>query len=266
MHVNSDWKNFFMHTIDINCDMGEGGGGGGGGAIDNDAGLMRYISSANIACGFHAGDESIMQQTVELALRHNVAIGAHPSFYDKENFGRTEMQLSPNDIYDIVLLQLRALDKVVREKNARLHHVKPHGALYNMSAKSQEIAAAIACAVKDFDPRLILFGLCNSYSIVEAGAFNLKSAAEAFADRTYQDNGMLTPRSQDGALISDSKKVVEQVLQIIKQKSVNSISGKKISMEAKTICIHGDGAHAAQFARAINGSLKENNIVIEAIQ
>src|SRR5258708_1504031 len=176
-----------MH-IDINCDMGEG--------VGNDAEIMSFISSANIACGFHAGDEETMKQTIELCIENNVAIGAHPSFYDRKNFGRTDMHLSADEIYDITILQLRAIDKISNKQGEKLSHVKPHGALYNMSAKSQEIAAVIAKAVKDFDEELILFGLSGSYSIMQAKALDLKTASEAFADRTYQDDGSLTPRSQ----------------------------------------------------------------------
>src|SRR6266404_9688454 len=170
----SSWRG-----LDINCDMGEG--------IGNDEAIMPFISSANIACGYHAGDEETMKQTIESAIKYNVAIGAHPSFFDKENFGRTEMNLPADEIYDLVILQLRTIHKIVKEKNAALHHVKPHGALYNMSARSPQIAKAVAQAVKDFDGGLVLFGLSGSHSIKEAEVINLRTANEVFADRTYQD-------------------------------------------------------------------------------
>jgi UPF0271 protein len=246
-----------MHTIDINCDMGEGSG--------SDASIMPFISSANIACGFHAGDEETMAETIELCIRHQVAIGAHPSFYDRKNFGRTEIHLSADEIYDILILQLRTIDKLAKAHEKSLSHVKPHGALYNMSAKNQEIAAAIGRAVKDFDENLILFGLSGSYSIMQAKALGVKTASETFADRTYQDDGSLTSRSQPNALIEDANKVVEQVLQMIKEKTVTTVTGKKIPIVADTICIHGDGRHAIEFAKAIHDAMKKNEIEIKRI-
>ena len=246
-----------LPAIDINCDMGEG--------IGNDEMIMPFISSANIACGYHAGNETIIRQTIESAQRNNVAIGAHPSFFDKENFGRTEMNLSAEKIYDIIILQLRLIDKIAKHQHVKLHHVKPHGALYNMSAKDPIIANAIAHAVKDFDEDLILFGLSGSGSIREAEQLKLKTASEVFADRTYQDDGSLTPRSQPNALIEDTAKSVIQVLQMIKEGTVISANGKKISVTADTVCIHGDGKNAVEFARAIYQNLKQNNVDIKAI-
>jgi UPF0271 protein len=246
-----------MTTIDINCDMGEG--------IGNDALLMPYISSANIACGFHAGDEDTMKRTIALCIEHDVAIGAHPSFYDKKNFGRTEMHLPPNEIYDLLILQLRSLDKIAKSRETKLHHVKPHGALYNLAAKNQEIAAAIARAVNDFDSTLILFGLSGSFLILEGKAMGLRTASEVFADRTYQDNGSLTPRSQQNALIENVDRCVEQALQMLNEKTVTTISGKKISIIADTICVHGDGKHAVEFTKAIHDNLVKNNIEIKKL-
>jgi UPF0271 protein len=246
-----------MTTIDINCDMGEG--------IGNDALIMPYISSANIACGFHAGDEDTMKRTIALCIEHDVAIGAHPSFYDKKNFGRTEMHLPPNEIYDLLILQLRSIDKIAKSRETKLHHVKPHGALYNLAAKNQEIAAAIARAVNDFDSTLILFGLSGSFLILEGKAMGLRTASEVFADRTYQDNGSLTPRSQQNALIENVDRCVEQALQMLNEKTVTTISGKKISIVADTICVHGDGKHAVEFTKAIHGNLVKNNIGIKKL-
>jgi UPF0271 protein len=246
-----------MLTIDINCDMGEG--------IGNDELIMPFISSVNIACGYHAGNEETMKQIIESAIKYNVAIGAHPSFFDKENFGRTEMNLPADEIYDLVILQLRTINKIIKEKNAGLHHVKPHGALYNMSAKNPQIAKAIAQAVKDFDERIILFGLSGSHSITEARAINLRTASEVFADRTYQDDGNLTSRSQPGALIEDIDKSVQQALQMIKEKTVTSISGKTIPIIADTLCLHGDGKYAVEFAKAIHKALKKEDIKLKAV-
>jgi UPF0271 protein len=246
-----------MPTIDINCDMGEG--------IGNDDAIMPFISSANIACGYHAGDEDTMRKTVELAIKNNVAIGAHPSFFDRKNFGRTEMNLAGDEIYDLVLLQLRTIDKIINEKNAKLHHVKPHGALYNMSARNSRIAQAIAQAVKDFDENLILFGLSGSISISVAEGMSLKTGSEVFADRTYQDDASLTPRSESNALIEDEEQMLRQALQMVKDKSVMSVAGKKIPIVADTICIHGDGKHAIRFAKAINEQLALKGIEIKSL-
>ena len=246
-----------MRTIDINCDMGEG--------IGNDDAIMAFISSTNIACGFHAGDEYTMRKTVESAIKNNVAIGAHPSFFDKSNFGRTEMNLPGDEIYDLVLLQLRTIDKIIKEKNAKLHHVKPHGALYNMSAKNSHIAQAIAQAVKDFDDNLILFGLSGSISISVAEEMSLKTASEVFADRTYKDDGSLTPRSEPGALVEDEEKLLKQLLQMIQEKTVTTVTGKRIPIVADTVCIHGDGKDAVRFAQAINEQLKAKGVKIKSV-
>lgn len=236
-----------MSTI-INCDMGEG--------VGNDELIMPFIHSANIACGYHAGDAATMQQTVELCLKYKVAIGAHPSFFDRENFGRTEMKLEQEEIYDLISQQLFILNETVAGFDTKLLHVKPHGALYNMSAKDSLLAKTIARAVKDFDASLIVVGLSGSYSVSEAKALGLKSANEVFADRSYQDDGSLTPRSQSNAIIDDTEKVVQQVVQMINEGTVTTISGKKIPIVAETICIHGDGKRAVDFAKAIHNAIR----------
>ncbi len=239
---------------DLNCDMGEG--------IGNDADIMPYISSANIACGYHAGDEITMRHTIELAMKYNVAIGAHVSFFDRANFGRTEMQLPEKEVYELVKKQMIILAEVAATLDVKLHHVKPHGALYNMSARDKGLAATIAKAVKDFDPNLILFGLSGSYSISEAASMELKAASEVFADRTYQDDGSLVPRSEPGPLIEEVDKAVQQVLQMIKPGTVTTISGKEIPIVADTICIHGDGKNAVAFAREIHEAIKKEGILL----
>ncbi len=245
-------------AIDLNCDMGEGSG--------NDALIMPFISSANIACGYHAGDERTIWQTIELALYHNVAVGAHVSFLDKKNFGRSEMNLLPTAIYELVQQQLIVFKEIADSFDITIAHVKPHGALYNMSVKDAIIAKAIAQAIKDFDESLILFGLSGSVSVTEAKNVGLRTASEVFADRTYQDNGSLTPRSQANALINDTTKAILQVLQMINQGTVTSVSRKDIPIIAETICIHGDGEHAAEFAKAIHQALIENKIAIRKKQ
>lgn len=246
-----------MKTIDLNCDLGEG--------ILTDAAIIPLISSANIACGFHAGDESTMKQTIELCLKHGVAIGAHPSWPDRENFGRTEMEMTETELYDCITEQLKFLNKFALSFNTKLQHVKPHGALYNQSAKNKQIAVTIANAVKDFDASLILFGLSGSYSITEAEKLHLKTAQEVFADRTYRDDGSLTPRSRPNALIEDEEQAVQQVLQMILQNTVTTISGKNIFIKADTICLHGDGKHAFQFCKLIHQTLKQNHIEIKSL-
>ncbi|MDE3145208.1 MAG: LamB/YcsF family protein [Bacteroidota bacterium] len=246
-----------MTCIDLNCDMGEG--------LPTDAALMPFISSANIACGFHAGNIETMKRTVEEALQHHVAIGAHPGFDDKENFGRTEMHLSQKDLYKLISTQIILLHKICVENKSRLHHVKPHGALYNMAAKNAEMANTIVQAIKDIDENLIIYGLSGSHLISEAKKLNLKTASEVFADRTYQDDGSLTSRKQPNALIEDENISVQQVLQMIQNQSVTSISNKQVNIVAETICIHGDGKHAVDFAKKINETLKLNNIEIRSV-
>ncbi|HEX2846301.1 MAG TPA: 5-oxoprolinase subunit PxpA [Chitinophagaceae bacterium] len=244
-----------MRCIDINCDMGEG--------MDNDAALMPYISSANIACGYHAGNEETMQQTVDLACRHGVAIGAHVSFWDKENFGRKEMDLPQNAVYELVQQQLIGLQEIVKMQAVSIKHVKPHGALYNMSARDKQLAGTIARAVNDLDPSLVLVGLSGSHSINEAKKLGLQTASEVFADRRYEENGSLRSRSLPGALLEDAGEVADQVLQMVSNKTVISITGKEIPVTAETICIHGDGKHAVEFAQTIYQNLKNHSIEIK---
>ncbi len=245
-----------LGEADLNCDMGEG--------MKNEELIMPFITSANIACGYHAGDSATMWQTVELALKYHVAIGAHPSFFDKTNFGRMEMNLEKEEVYDLVTQQLIILNEITSALETKIRHVKPHGALYNMSARDAALARTIATAVKDYDASLIVVGLSGSHSIGEARAIGLKTASEVFADRTYQDDGSLTSRSQPQALIEDAGKVVQHVLQMIKDGTVTTVSGKTIPINAETICIHGDGVHAVEFAQNISQALKENNIDIKA--
>ena len=246
-----------MVTIDINCDVGEG--------CETDAAVMDFVTSANIACGYHAGDATTMRQTVETAIEKSVAIGAHPGYRDLENFGRTAMQMPPSEVYKIVTEQIEALNEVTIAAGGKLSHVKPHGALYNQAASDAKLADAIAKAVFDFDPELILYGLSGSLSIIEAKKAGLKTASEVFADRTYQPDGSLTPRSQPNALISDTQVAVAQVLQMVKDKTVTTVDGSKIHIQADTICIHGDGPNAVRFARAIRKSLTAHDIAIVSI-
>jgi UPF0271 protein len=241
--------------IDINCDMGEG--------MSNDAALMPYISSANVACGFHAGDRDSMQKTIELCLQHGVAIGAHPGFPDRENFGRTEMQLPDEAIVSLITEQVQLLQDMALSMGTTVTHVKPHGALYNMAARDMRLAGIIAQTVYQINPRLVLFGLSGSFSISTAASIGLIVASEVFADRTYQDDGSLTPRSHDNALLNTTEDSCKQVLQMILEKTVQSVTGKKVPIQADTICIHGDGKHALSFAQSIHALLGHHSIQIQ---
>lgn len=247
-----------MIKCDLNCDMGEG--------IGNDAAIIPYITSANITCSYHAGDKTTMRDTILLAKNAGVAIGAHPSFLDRENFGRTEIkEITPWQVYDLVTTQLKLLQKIALECNAQLHHLKPHGALYNMAARDASLAKAISHALYDFDKSLILFGLSGSYLIIEAKEMGIKTASEVFADRTYQDDGSLTPRTKSDALIHDVEQSLKQVLQMIKTGKVTSTSGKEIPIIAETICLHGDGENAATFAKTIHDRLKAESVEMRAM-
>lgn len=228
--------------------MGEGTG--------NEELLLPYIDAASIACGWHAGDEYTMRHTIELCLQHQVRIGAHPSFNDRENFGRKEMTLPAQELYELVIQQLFVLNEFTIAAGGQMKHVKPHGALYNLSAKDPMTANIIAKAVKDFDSRLILYGLSGSHSITEATRIGLATASEVFADRMYEEDGSLVSRTKKEALITDTTKAVQQVLEMIHEGMVTSVSGRKIPVKADTICIHGDGEHAVAFAKAISEALQ----------
>ena len=250
-----------MFSIDLNCDMGESFGAW---TMGHDAALMDYVSSVNIACGFHAGDASTIRKTVETAISKGVKIGAHPSFPDLQGFGRREMKMSPGEIFDIVLYQVAALKGICEAFGTRLNHVKPHGALYNAAAKNQKLSAAIAEAVRKADEKLIFYGLSGSFLITEAEKKGLRTASEVFADRTYQTDGSLTPRSEANALIEDSKQAIAQVLEMILEQKVTAVNGEKITLKAETVCLHGDGPHALEFAKLINAELSKCGIKISS--
>jgi 5-oxoprolinase (ATP-hydrolysing) subunit A len=254
MAENKGPVNQLMYYVDLNCDMGEG--------MNTDAALMPLISSANIACGYHAGDAATIERTVTLALQHGVAIGAHPGFNDRENFGRTEQHLPDNALYDLVAEQLHIMQTVCNTLGTVMTHVKPHGALYNMAAKTPGMARIIAKAVKDAGAALRLYGLSNSWLIKAAQEAGLHTLNEVFADRTYQDDGSLTPRSQPNAMVATETQALEQVLQMVTQQQVTSINGLSIPINAQTICLHGDGPHAVPFAQALNKALNTHHITI----
>jgi UPF0271 protein len=242
--------------VDLNCDLGEG--------CTTDEAIMPFISSANIACGYHAGDEATIKKTLSLAKTFQVAVGAHPSYPDRANFGRKEMELPVSEIKSLVITQINLVKKFAEEIGLKLHHVKPHGALYNKAAKDEAIAIAIAEAVYEVDPSLILFGLANSESGKAAKKMGLPFYNEVFADRTYTDQGQLTPRTEANAMITTDEEAIQQVMQMLQEETVTSTNGKKIPIQADTICIHGDGEHAVSFAKHINAMIKASNIKISS--
>ena len=249
-----------MNSVDLNCDMGESFGSW---RMGNDAAIMDHVSSVNIACGFHAGDPGTMHRTIAKALEKGLAVGAHPSYPDLEGFGRREMNLTPEEIYETVLYQVAAAKGICESLGGKLSHVKPHGALYNRAAIDEFAAQAIADAIRSVDDGLILFGLSGSLLIAKGSEAGLNTASEAFADRTYMPDGTLTPRSRDDALITNEENAVKQVLQMLREKSVTSVSGERVDIEAQTICIHGDGEKAPAFAEAIARGLKGQGVSIE---
>jgi UPF0271 protein len=239
--------------IDLNCDIGESFGAWKMGA---DAEVMPWITSANIACGFHAGDFSTMRDTVALALRHGVAIGAHVSLPDLQGFGRRELRVSADEAHALTLYQIGALAAFARAAGTRLTHVKPHGALYNMAAKDAALSAAIARAVHDFDAEMILVGLAGSELPKAGAALGLRVAHEAFADRRYERDGTLVPRREAGAVIDDIDAAVAQAVTIAASGRVRTRDGSEITLRADTICVHGDRPDAAAFAQRLHQALR----------
>lgn len=249
-----------MRSIDLNCDLGESFGRY---ELD-DGGLMDHVSSVNIACGFHAGDPSVMHRTVSTALAKQLAIGAHPGLPDLQGFGRRNMDISAREAYQVTLYQIGALHAFVKAAGTRLHHVKPHGALYNMAAVDVDLAMAIAQAVVDFDGSLLLYGLAGSKLEKAADGIGLSFVREAFADRRYEGDGTLVPRTRPNATIDNLDEALNQALVMIKEKMVTSIDGKKIQVNVDSICIHGDGSKALTFAKEIHKRLQSEGIQVKA--
>jgi UPF0271 protein len=248
-----------MLSVDLNCDMGESFGAF---SIGQDSALMPYVSSVNIACGFHGGDATVMKRTVNDAVTKGLAIGAHPGYPDLQGFGRRDMKISADEVYDIVLYQIGALMGFANAAGTRLHHVKPHGALYNTAAKDAALSNAIAQAVKDIDPSLLFVGLSGSVMLAEANRLGLKTISEVFADRTYQDDGTLTPRTSANALIHDENAAAQHVLEMIQHKKIKSVNGKQIELQPDSVCIHGDGKNALALAKKIVEVLTLNHVSI----
>ena len=246
-------------TIDLNGDMGESFGAY---RIGEDEELVKYVTSANIACGFHAGDPAVKRRTVKLCLEHGVEIGAHPGLPDLIGFGRRGMQITPEEAYELMLYQVGALQGFVRAEGGVMRHVKPHGALYNMAAVQRPLARAIAEAIYRLDPELVLFGLAGSELIRAAEAIGLQVASEAFADRTYRLDGTLTPRSEPGAVIHDAQQAVEQTIRLIREGIVRTRQGEEVSLAADTLCIHGDGPEALALASLIKARLLQEGVAV----
>ena len=232
--------------IDLNADLGEGGA--------NDSALLQLVSSANIACGFHAGDAGLMVQSVREALKYGVAVGAHPGYPDRENFGRTAMDLPPETVYAQTLYQIGALAAIVQAQGGELQHVKPHGMLYN----------AIARAVRDVNPQLVLVGLAGSELIRAGQRYGLTTRQEVFADRGYLADGSLVPRTEPGALIDSEEQALAQTLEMVQHHRVRSVSGEWANVVAQTVCLHGDGPHALEFARRLRAAFAGRHIMVSA--
>ena len=254
-HINSIDQYSHGLCIDINCDMGEG--------MLNDASLMPFISSANISCGYHAGNEDIIKKTIELALEHNVAIGAHPSYHDRANFGRLSQSISLVELAELISDQLNLFEKITNQMGCKIHHVKLHGALYNDCAKDALASKIVAQTIQAIDPSIILYGLSGSHSIQEAKAIGLRCMQEVFADRTYQANGQLTPRYLDHALITDPNESAQQVLSMVLDQEIKTHDGTMIAVNAETVCIHGDHPEAIEIAKHLFNTLQQYKIEIK---
>jgi UPF0271 protein len=250
-----------MRKIDLNCDMGESYGAWKMGA---DAGVMPYISSANIACGFHAGDPATIRATVRLAVDNGVAVGAHPSLPDLMGFGRRPMRISPQDMYDLVVYQAGAVEAFARAAGAKLHHVKCHGALYNMAANDEALSEAMVRAVKDLGSGVVLYCLSCSKNFELAKKAQIPVAGEVFADRGYSDDGTLAPRDKPGGMIEDPQQSVRHVLDMVEGGYVTSLSGKRVPVAADTLCLHGDQPGAVLFAQTLRKTFTERGITVAA--
>ncbi|WML25123.1 5-oxoprolinase subunit PxpA [Neobacillus sp. OS1-33] len=248
-----------MFVVDLNSDLGESYGAY---TVGNDKEVLKYISSANIACGYHAGDHNVMFETVRLSKNYRVQIGAHPGLPDIPGFGRREMNLSAREIYNLVIYQIGSLAAVCKVNGTVLAHVKPHGALYNLAAKNLEIAKAIAAAVYDFNPELVLFGLAGSELVKAGEKKGLVVAQEVFADRTYQPDGTLTPRTKENALIHDTQIAINRMIRIIKEGKVAAVDGADVKIKADTVCVHGDSPKALEFVTELKQALILENISI----
>lgn len=243
-------------NIDLNADVGEGCG--------QDDTLMSIVSSANICCGLHAGSPTVMADTLRLTKQHGVRVGAHPSFDDRENFGRSNHQLSEDELVAVLTYQLGAIQAMCQTMGMTLSYVKPHGALYNQAAKDPQLAQWVAKTIYAFDPTLAVMALSGGELIKVAQALGMKTESEVFADRRYEDNGALVARTQHNAIIDNDDEAIAQVLQMIQHGTVTSVNGNTINVQADSICLHGDGEHAIVFAKRIQQTLQDKRIAITA--
>jgi 5-oxoprolinase (ATP-hydrolysing) subunit A len=243
-------------VVDLNADLGEGMGG------DNE--LLGLVSSASIACGFHAGDAHSMREAILAASRFGVAIGAHPSLYDRENFGRKEWPVTPDQVFDLMVYQVGVFQAIAEGAGARPNHVKPHGALYNMAARDRDVADAVARGVTAVNPSLFLFAPAGSALAGAAAARKLKVVPEVFADRNYLGNGSLVPRTRPDALLHDPAEAAGRVLRMLREGKVSSVEGVDVMVKAETICVHGDTPEAVEFARVLRSTLEREGVTIRA--
>ncbi len=248
--------------VDLNCDMGESFGAFQVGADDA---VFPYITSANVACGYHGGDPSVMRRTIAHAKERGVEIGAHPSLPDLVGFGRRTMDVTPDEVYELVVYQVGALLGFARAASVEMQHVKAHGALYNMAAAKPELAAAIARGVRDVDRNLTLFGLPGSHFVTEGERAGLRVACEAFADRNYMPDGSLVSRRRADAQVHDADEALRRAVRMVRQGKVAAVDGQDIAIRADTICIHGDGPHAAEFAQRLRSGFEAAGIAVRAI-
>ena len=249
--------------IDLNSDVGESFGAY---RIGADADVMRSITSANVACGFHAGDPAVMRQTIRLARDAGVAVGAHPGFPDLVGFGRRELRASPREVEDMVLYQIGALAAIAASEGVTLAHVKAHGALYNMAARDRTLADAIARAVRAFDPALVLFGLPGSELIAAGTAAGLRVASEGFADRAYAPDGSLAPRTASGSVIHEIEEVVRRSLRMVTDGEVAATDGSTLTFAVDTLCVHGDTAGAAELTRLLRAGLEQRGLAVRSFR
>lgn len=250
-----------MLKIDLNCDIGESTSLRSY-SIDYDISLLPYFSSINLACGYHAGDSDTIIRLVREAAALNISIGAHPSFPDRENFGRKEMVLAEEELYSMVYEQIGFVASLALSQGARLQHVKPHGALYNMSARDHRMAFILCSAIQAYDEDLMIYGLAGSEVIKVANTMGMRSCNEVFADRRYGDDGTLVPRSEPDAVIDDPVQALEQARRMAIYRTVESVTGKTIFLNTETICIHSDGKYALKFAKTVNEALRQHGIII----
>ncbi|MDR3262746.1 MAG: LamB/YcsF family protein [Clostridiales bacterium] len=251
------------NLVDLNCDLGESFGAY---KLGEDGEVIKYITSANVACGYHASDPLVMSETVKMCKDYGVAVGGHPGFPDLLGFGRRNIDVTPTEAKTYVQYQAGAIDAFCRAHGVRLQHIKPHGALYNMAGKDILLARAICEGLKEFDKDIILLGLSGSAMIIAAEEAGLKVAKEVFADRGYEDDGSLVKRGKPGAMIEDENQAIERVIRMVKDGKVKSVNGRDIDIKADSVCVHGDGPKALDFVKKINAKLTESGVKLASIR